>query len=64
MNIEDGVSRIGRYYDAAAANVKAFNADLFLAQHCMEPYEPEHNTDMLIFSATMAGEVLLCCTYL
>ena len=51
--------RIGRYHDAAVSNVKAFNADLKLAQHCMTPYEPEHNTDMLIYTAAMAGEVSL-----
>lgn len=51
------VFRLGRYHDAAVSNVKAFNADLKLAQHCMEPYEPEHNTDMLIFAASMAGQV-------
>ncbi len=39
------------------ANVNAYNADLFFGQNCMLPYEPEHNTDMLIFAANMAGQV-------
>lgn len=38
------------------ANVNAYNADLFFGEHCMQPYEPEHNTDMLIFAASMAGQ--------
>ena len=39
------------------ANVNAYNADLIFGQNCMQPYEPEHNTDMLIFAANMAGQV-------
>ena len=49
--------RVGRYRDAVQANVNAYNADLFFGQNCMKPYEPEHNTDVLIFAANMAGQV-------
>lgn len=51
--------RTGRYNDAVLANVHAYNADLFWGQNCLQPYEPEHNTDMLIFAANMAGKVKL-----
>ena len=59
--------RTGRYRDAVLANVNAYNADLHFGGNCMQPYEPEHNTDMLIFAANMAGqaswiEVLLAFT--
>ena len=49
----------GRWHDAVVANVNAFNADLKLGQHCLLPYEPEHNTDMLIYAASMGGQVQL-----
>lgn len=49
--------RTGKYHDAVLSNVHAYNADLVLGQHCMQPYEPEHNTDMLIFAASLGGEV-------
>lgn len=49
--------RTGKYHDAVLSNVHAYNADLVLGQHCMQPYEPEHNTDMLIFAASLGGEM-------
>ena len=39
------------------ANINAYNADLVFGQNCLLPYEPEHNTDMLIFAASMGGQV-------
>ena len=51
------VCRTGKYYDAALANINAYNADLVFGQNCLLPYEPEHNTDMLIFAASMGGQV-------
>jgi len=49
--------RIGRWHDAVTANLAAYKADVADAQHCQSPYEPEHNTDMLVYAANMAGEV-------
>ena len=50
--------RIGRYHDAVAANVHAWRADVADAAACQSPYEPEHNTDMLVYAANMGGEVM------
>ena len=50
--------RIGRYHDAVAANVHAWRADVADASACQSPYEPEHNTDMLVYAANMGGEVM------
>ena len=60
-DVRRSVFRTGRYRDAVLANVNAYNADLFFGQNCMQPYEPEHNTDMLIFAANMAGQVHTDC---
>ena len=49
--------RLGRYHDAAAANVAALAADRADSDACQQPYEPEHNAQMLIWAANMAGEV-------
>lgn len=49
--------RIGRWHDAVIANLAAHGADVADAEHCQSPYEPEHNTDMLVYAANMAGEV-------
>ena len=49
--------RIGRHHDAVAANVHAWRADVADARHCQAPYEPEHNTNMLVYAANMGGEV-------
>lgn len=48
---------VGRWSDAVDANVNASDADHYLLEGCMHPYEPEHNTQMLIYSANMAGRV-------
>ena len=39
------------------ANIRAYKADMELTKHCMVAYGPEHNTDMLIYAAQMAGMV-------
>ena len=31
-----------------------------MSQRCIAPYEPEHNTALLIYAASMAGEVGRC----
>lgn len=49
--------RIGRWADAVAANVAAWRADVADAAACQSPYEPEHNTDMLVYAANMVGQV-------
>lgn len=49
--------RIGRWADAVTANVAAWRADVADAAACQSPYEPEHNTDMLVHAANMAGQV-------
>lgn len=51
------MSRVGRWKDAVTANIRAFNADMALSKKCMVAYGPEHNTDMLIYAANMAGLV-------
>lgn len=43
------------------ANVRAYKADMEFTKHCMVAYGPEHNTDMLIYAANMAGMVCRCC---
>ncbi len=51
------LSRVGRWKDAVTANIRAFHADMALSEKCMVAYGPEHNTDMLIYAANMAGLV-------
>jgi hypothetical protein len=51
--------RIGRWHDAVVSNANAHAADVADAAHCQSPYEPEHNSDMLIYAANMGGEVSL-----
>ena len=46
-----------QWHNAVVSNVNAYNADVNDGAACMTPYEPEHNTDMLIYAANMAGEV-------
>ena len=46
-----------QWHNAVVSNVNAYNSDLNDGTACMSPYEPEHNTDMLIYAANMAGEV-------
>lgn len=49
--------RTGRWKDAVTANIRAYEADMEFTKHCMVAYGPEHNTDMLIYAANMAGMV-------
>ncbi|DBA79517.1 TPA: hypothetical protein ACH3X2_007704 [Trebouxia sp. C0005] len=49
--------RLGRYHDGIQSNVRAFAADIEDVKQCREPYLPEHNLEMLIYSATLGGEV-------
>lgn len=49
--------QVGRWNDAVNANINASIADRNTVQDCMRPYEPEHNTQMLIYAANMAGRV-------
>ena len=46
-----------QWHNAVVSNVNAYNSDVNDGAACMSPYEPEHNTDMLIYAANMAGEV-------
>ena len=55
--------RTGRWKDAVTANVRAYKADMEFTKHCMVAYGPEHNTDMLIYAANMAGMVCNCCLF-
>ena len=50
--------RLGLYHDGIQSNVRAFAADLEDVKQCREPYLPEHNLEMLIYSATLGGEVM------
>ncbi len=49
--------RVGRWKDAVTANIRAYKADMDYTDRCMVAYGPEHNTDMLIYAANMAGMV-------
>lgn len=49
--------RLGRYHDGVLSNVNAFQADMNDSAHCRVPYLPEHNLEMLIYAATLGGEV-------
>lgn len=48
---------MGRYHDAVVSNLRAYEADAALARACLVPYAIEHNADMLIYAANMAGQV-------
>ncbi|GAB4824072.1 hypothetical protein N2152v2_011118 [Parachlorella kessleri] len=48
--------RVGRYHDAARVNFDAYAADKQAADACSVSYLPEHNLQMLLFAASMAGE--------
>lgn len=43
--------RIGQYKKAVAVNKAAYDFDLARGQHCMVPYLPEHNVNMLVYAA-------------
>lgn len=43
--------RVGDYAGAVEVNKRAYEFDLARASHCMVPYLPEHNVNMLIYAA-------------
>ncbi|CAD7699817.1 unnamed protein product [Ostreobium quekettii] len=47
--------RMGRYGDGVDANQEAWEMDLRHSSKCVSPYLPEHNNNMLIYCASMAG---------
>jgi hypothetical protein len=57
LNTLSKQSRVGRWKDAVTANIRAYEADMAFTDNCMVAYGPEHNTDMLIYAANMAGLV-------
>lgn len=48
--------RLGRWHDAVQANIAAYAIDRDDGGDCVAPYLPEHNLDVLIFAAGMAGD--------
>lgn len=42
---------MGDYAGAVEVNKRAYEFDLARASHCMVPYLPEHNVNMLIYAA-------------
>ena len=48
-----------RWHDAVSSSNHAYVADMNDTQHCRAPYAPEHNTQMMVYAASMAGEVSL-----
>jgi hypothetical protein len=48
--------RVGRYHDAVLVNFAAYSADAEAARTCLQSYIPEHNMQMLLFAASMAGQ--------
>eukprot|EP00878_Enallax_costatus_P010043 GHUV01010482.1.p1 GENE.GHUV01010482.1~~GHUV01010482.1.p1 ORF type:complete len:611 (+),score=181.63 GHUV01010482.1:1052-2884(+) len=49
--------RVGRWHDAVVSNKQALAIDEKDAAHCVEPYMPTHNANLLQFSAMMSGEL-------
>ena len=49
--------RLGRWHDGVVSAVDSVEADAADAAVCQAPYDPEHNVQMLIYVANMAGEV-------
>lgn len=43
--------------DAVEANIVAHEADLLLSKSCLKAVAPEHNVAMLVYAASMAGQV-------
>ena len=56
-NVISNPAALLQWHNAVVSNVNAYNSDVADGAACMSPYEPEHNTDMLIYAAIMAGEV-------
>ena len=49
--------RVGRYQDAVDVNWAALAADAANGAACLQGYLPEHNADMLVWAASMAGNL-------
>lgn len=47
--------RVGDYSKAVAVNRAAYELDVARASHCIAPYLPEHNVNLLIYAARCAG---------
>eukprot|EP00879_Flechtneria_rotunda_P024619 GHRR01026117.1.p1 GENE.GHRR01026117.1~~GHRR01026117.1.p1 ORF type:complete len:671 (+),score=198.53 GHRR01026117.1:633-2645(+) len=47
--------RVGQYRQAVEANKAAYDFDLIRATQCTIPYLPEHNVQVLVYAASMAG---------
>ncbi|KAF6261103.1 hypothetical protein COO60DRAFT_1699955 [Scenedesmus sp. NREL 46B-D3] len=47
--------RVGQYKRAVLANKAAYDHDLARSSHCIVPYLPEHNVNLLVYAASMAG---------
>ncbi|WIA40430.1 hypothetical protein OEZ86_013787 [Tetradesmus obliquus] len=47
--------RTGRYAQAVAVNRAAYEHDLARGSQCITPYLPEHNVNLLVYAASMAG---------
>ena len=47
--------RVGRYADAALANVRARTADVFYTRNELQPYGPCHNQYFGVYAACLAG---------
>ena len=52
--------RLGRWHDAVTSSQDAVRADAEDARLCHAPYDPEHNAQMLVYAANMAGQVAPC----
>lgn len=52
-------TRLGRWGDAVDANLAALAADAAIAQRCVQPYMPEHNSQQLLYAAVNTGQLAL-----
>jgi hypothetical protein len=53
------VCRVGDYAGAVEVNKRAYEFDLARASHCMVPYLPEHNVNVLIYAARCVCRVVV-----
>ncbi|KAI8463443.1 MAG: hypothetical protein J3K34DRAFT_526977 [Monoraphidium minutum] len=49
--------RAGLYKEAVDANKRAYNFDVTRSTLCVNPYLPEHNVNLLVYAASMAGQL-------
>ncbi|KIZ07350.1 hypothetical protein MNEG_0599 [Monoraphidium neglectum] len=49
--------RVGLYKTAVESNKKAYEFDVSRSTHCITPYLPEHNIHLLIYAASMGGQL-------